>query len=159
MKRLTIVLLLGSLVLLSPGYRAYAQLQDGGAISLVAASEQAQKTKRHQLLPIGIDRIPEEYREDMPLPFGIGLNYFTSNERYKFNSASVSVGGQPIPPQAMILDSLKVVQYSTTLRADAWVLPFLNLYGTQSWFNGKTTDIRAQLIGVQIPLPQEIRER
>jgi hypothetical protein len=92
----------------------------------------------------------------MPLPFGLGINFFDSDERYRFGSASVSFNGQPIPPEMMILDSLKVVQTSTTWRLDAWVLPYLNLYAIGGSFKGETSDIRASMVGQNIPLPEKI---
>jgi len=149
---------LGLLILMSV-LRSPAQAQ-GTPIPSPAAVGQASppaEQKSHRLrFPIGIDRVPEEAREKMPLPFGIGMNFFGSREEYLFSSASVSMNGQPIPPQMMILDSLTVIQRSRTLRLDCWLLPFMNVYAINGTFSGKARDIKASMVGQSIPLPEEI---
>lgn len=101
--------------------------------------------------------MPAEVRERMQLPFGIGMNFFGSNEDYVFSSASVSNGGHIIPSDMMKLDSLTTIQDSRTVRIDACLLPYLNVYLVGGTFSGTTRNIKASLVGMTaLPLPQEI---
>jgi len=140
-------------------WSARAQGADVGSTpaSLQTAAPDVDQKPKHRLhFPIGIDRIPDQDREAMQLPFGIGTSFFGSRENYLFGSASVSINGQPIPSQMMNLDSITVIQDSRTVLIDAWLLPFLNIYGLGGTFSGTTRNIKASMVGQDIPLPQEI---
>lgn len=120
-----------------------------------SAAENAQ-ADHHAWLPFGADKIPPEDRAKMPLPFGISLNYYSSKETFKLSNAAVSLNGQTIPTQAFNLESVSTVTNSRTLRADAWILPFLDIYYVNGTFRGEARDIEAEVLGPPLPIPQTI---
>ena len=92
----------------------------------------------------------------MPLPFGVSFTYFRMSERLKFTDPAVVVNGQPVPSQLLQADSAATLTNSYSARFDAWVLPFLNVYGTATGFVGEVTDIQAQIIGFPPFIPERI---
>jgi hypothetical protein len=92
----------------------------------------------------------------MPNALGIGLSYTDETQKYLFSNASLSLNGQPLPPQLVSLDSATATTHSLTLRADAWVFPFLDMYLLGSTFEGTAKDINGSLGGQPLPVPQSI---
>ena len=70
---------------------------------------------------------------DLPLPFGLGVTYTYINQNTKVYD--VKVEGNPI--DLTILDS-KTSSNTVVFRADAWLLPFFNVYGLFGYTSGTT---------------------
>ena len=86
---------------------------------------------------------------ELPEPFGIGINYMNIRQNISVDSINFSglgLGKLNFPSNLFNIDASKTRQYSktTTLRLDAWLLPFWNLYGIV----GKTRGHSISAIGV-----------
>jgi hypothetical protein len=107
-------------------------------------------------LPLLQDRIPEAYREHVPLPFGVSFNYFRLSETLALRDPVLAMGGYQVPSQAIQAKSLKALTDSYTVRFDAWILPFLDVYGTATHFTGEASDIQASVIGSAPVIPSSL---
>lgn len=84
---------------------------------------------------------------DLPLPLGVSANVFYLEQDLNSQSVSIDVpplplpGGPPLqlppglPAQTAKLESRAT---STTAKLDAWILPFLNVYGVAGYVDGET---------------------
>lgn len=86
---------------------------------------------------------------DLPEPFGIGINYMNIRQNIdvsSINFTGLGLGNVALPSTMFKIDASKTRQYSKTrtLRLDAWVLPFWNIYGIV----GKTRGHSVSAIGV-----------
>jgi hypothetical protein len=108
------------------------------------------------VLPLLQDKIPEAYREHVPLPFGVSFNYFRLNETLALSDPVLAMGGYQVPSQAIQAKSLKTLTDSYTVRFDAWILPFLDVYGTATHFTGEASDIQASVIGSAPVIPSSL---
>ncbi len=85
--------------------------------------------------------------KELPLPLGISANVFYLEQDMESKSVSIDVpplplpGGPPLqlppglPAQTSKLESRAT---STTAKLDAWLLPFLNVYGVAGYVDGET---------------------
>jgi hypothetical protein len=140
-----------SVVALSVVSRGAAGAQDPLKPAAITAT-----TTPHHALPLLQDKIPEAYRKHVPLPYGVSLNYFRLDERLALSDAALVFNGQPVPSQLIQADSLRALTNSYTLRLDAWVLPFLNVYATGTRFTGDASDIQASVIGFPPVIPPSL---
>ncbi len=77
---------------------------------------------------------------ELPLPFGIMANYVHQVTKLNLTDLRVSLGGLPYA-------DIDFVEFGTienranvaNFRADAWVLPFLNVYGIYAFAQGEST--------------------
>lgn len=81
---------------------------------------------------------------DLPDPYGIGYNYMNMRQNIKVNSinfSGLSVFGQPIPSEAFNIGVGKTREKSktNTARLDAWIFPFMNIYGIIGHTKGTST--------------------
>ncbi len=86
---------------------------------------------------------------ELPEPFGIGINYMNIRQNIDVKSIGFSglgLGNHAFPGDLFKIDASKTRQYSKTrtLRLDAWILPFWNVYGIA----GKTRGHSISSIGV-----------
>ena len=84
--------------------------------------------RKERLLPLFDDWFVEQGIE-LPRPFGVGVAAIYMDRDVEVDDVRVSFGGQP--PQSISDRADFGVRNSTgllTARADAWVLPFLNVY-------------------------------
>ena len=86
---------------------------------------------------------------DLPLPFGIGINYMDIRQNINVKSIGFSglgLGNRVLPGGLFTIDASKTRQYSQTrtLRLDAWILPFWDLYG----ITGQTRGHSMSSVGV-----------
>lgn len=96
---------------------------------------------------------------DLPLPFGASLVYYHLERDIRVSD--VRIGREGNPPTTVS----EVAQLSSTsrvdnlnLKLDAWIFPFLNVYGLVGWFsNSSTTRVHVGLPG-QGPLPPVARD-
>jgi hypothetical protein len=85
-----------------------------------------------------------------PLPFGIGVTYFAQDQDYKIDKLTLGVPGlPPIPTQYLkIKNSIDEVN----AKFDAWLLPYLNVFGLAGKLDG-TTDVDFGAIQQAFQLP------
>ncbi|MEG1971206.1 MAG: hypothetical protein RR101_13935 [Burkholderiaceae bacterium] len=96
---------------------------------------------------------------ELPLPFGISVNGFALNEPYRVEELRLSLNdGAPrsVSSQLLRVSAVEVAARSTTLRADVWLFPFLNVYGIGGYSRGKAVLGLTLLPGAQ-GLTKEIR--
>jgi hypothetical protein len=73
----------------------------------------------------------------LPLPFGIGLNYYREQQPFKIKDLQVSRGGQPVSVNDFLqLEKVDTTQQNGLARLDAWLFPFLNVYGLAGYTSG-----------------------
>lgn len=138
-----------SIAILTFAMPTTSRAQNPSTPTAVAAAPQ-------QVLPLLQDKIPEAYREHVPLPFGVSFNYFRISETLALSDPMLAVGGQQVPSQLIQANSLEALTDSYTVRFDAWILPFLNVYGTATHFTGAASDIQASVIGFEPIIPSSL---
>jgi hypothetical protein len=101
------------------------------AAAEAAAPSSAEKPQPHwSQLPIwGVEAQARGYQ--IPLPFGIGVNYYHEQQPFTINDLQVGIRGRA--PES-VTDFVQLRRVDTTLqnvtaRFDAWLFPFLNFYG------------------------------
>jgi len=73
----------------------------------------------------------------LPLPFGIGLNYYREQQPFNIKDLQVSRGGRPVSVNDLVqLDRVDTTQHNGIARLDAWLFPFLNVYGLLGYTSG-----------------------
>ena len=98
---------------------------------------------RHRGLPLLWDKVPAEYRDELPLPYGISIDYYHEDQKMVFSDVLITMPGPPFQ-DFVRLESVRSRSDSFTTRFDAWILPFLNAYVHTSGLRGKATDIKVQ---------------
>jgi len=70
-----------------------------------------------------------------PLPFGIGLNYAFIDQPIEISRVAVGVNDSELVDMSDLItfDELNSRVHALNLRADVWVLPFLNVYAMGNW--------------------------
>ena len=84
---------------------------------------------------------------ELPLPIGISANVFFMEQDMKAQSIALDIPPLPLPtglvqlPAGLPAESAKLESRatSTTAKLDAWLLPFLNVYGVAGYVDGETT--------------------
>ncbi|MGD0211060.1 MAG: hypothetical protein ABSC14_08770 [Desulfomonilia bacterium] len=118
-----------------------------------------------RLLPLDLSSVPEQTRSQLPLPYGLSVNYTYVSEDLDIRKFDLQVDGQRLPSSLVSLDSLHQRTQAETVRIDAWLMSFLDLYGIGGFVNGtaKHLDIninQAQFASLppsfQKLLPQDI---
>ena len=72
----------------------------------------------------------------LPRPFGISLNYMHMEQG--FNVGDIFVNGVDVKtPGVVVVNEINNEVDTTTLRFDAWILPFWNVYGILSHSDGE----------------------
>lgn len=74
---------------------------------------------------------------DFPLPFGLSAVWFDQDQEYTVDRLTLGVPGlPPIPASALrIENSIE----ETNLKLDAWLFPWLNVFGIAGQLDGETT--------------------
>jgi hypothetical protein len=96
---------------------------------------------------------------ELPLPFGASLVYYHLERDIRITDVRIGRGGSP--PTSVS----ELAQFSSTsrvdnlnLKLDAWIFPFLNVYGLVGWFkNASTTRVHVGIPG-RGPLPPVTRD-
>ena len=88
-------------------------------------------------LPVwGVEAEARGYQ--LPLPLGIGVNYYHEQQPFNINDLQVSRGGPPVSVKDFVqLDQVDTTQWNAILRADVWIFPFLSIYGIGGHTSGK----------------------
>lgn len=84
---------------------------------------------------------------ELPLPLGISANVFFMEQDMEAQSIAVDIPPLPLPtgplqlPPGLPAESAKLESRvtTTTAKIDAWILPFLNVYGVAGYVDGETT--------------------
>ena len=79
----------------------------------------------------------------LPLPFGIGLNYAFADQPIEISRVAVGVNdGEMVDLTDLIeFDELNSQVHALNLRADLWLLPFLNVYAMGNWIVQAETQV------------------
>ncbi|MDC1106412.1 hypothetical protein OAT16_06870 [Prolixibacteraceae bacterium] len=124
--------------------------------SPISAQEIETQTETYQYkLPIWGDKAHERgYR--LQLPIGIGINYVYNEMFLDITEFNMGINGHDLS-QWLTVESLGFTKTRATaaginIRVDAWVLPFLSVYGLFSKVGGTTSvSLAPFLAGVQFP--------
>jgi hypothetical protein len=128
----------------------------GWAQSGSSGSNAASQENSH-FLPLFKSKVPEKYREHIPLPIGISFMYAHQVVPLELTEANVDVPVMPLPPGLVQGGTLKPVTNSYMARLDAWLLPFLNVYGIAGRFEGEVKDLKLDLAApVSLPIPSQV---
>jgi len=92
--------------------------------------------------PLFGDKVSEEGIK-MPLPFGIGVNYAYANQPIEISRIAVAVNdGEYVDLSDLIkFDELSSTAHLMNLRADLWLLPFMNVYGMANYIVESQTKV------------------
>ncbi len=118
-------------------------------VTLTMVLFQASVVAAQNPLPLGKASVPEALQNDMSLPLGISFNYTWMTDTIELSDLQLVLNGQPLPPGVV---SARSTEHHTNIyagRFDAWVLPFLNVYGLAAKVGGTADDIKLELV----PLP------
>jgi len=75
---------------------------------------------------------------DLPLPLGIGVNYYREQQPFHIKDLQISRRGDLVSVKDFVeLDRVDTTQWNAIARADVWLFPFLNLYGIAGHTSGK----------------------
>jgi hypothetical protein len=67
---------------------------------------------------------------DLPYPVGLSVNGVWASQNIDITNLSLSTGANPVVPiQAIKFGDVTAPIFTANLRADLWLLPFLNVYG------------------------------
>ena len=91
-----------------------------------------------RLLPIWGDEARKRGYE-LPLPFGLSPTFTYLEQKYELKELKLGIGsGPPTRPIRFLgFDPIEVKSTTTIMRFDAWVLPFLNVYGIAGYVSGE----------------------
>jgi hypothetical protein len=113
------------------------------------------------MLPFGQKSVPEEIKPLMQKPVGISFVSLNVGETLKVSDLALVLGGQPVPPGAVSLDTVLHSTNIVGVAADVWLLPFVNLHGMVGHVWGTASDIFPGVMpgllppGVTIPPTQD----
>ena len=110
----------------------------------VACSANMQADSLSDSLPLGKSLAAGQ---ELPLPLGVSANVFFLEQDLVAQSIKVDIPPLPLPtgvvqlPPGLPAQSAKLESRatSTTAKLDAWLLPFLNVYGVAGYVDGETT--------------------
>ena len=110
----------------------------------VACSANSQADNLSDSLPLGKSLAAGQ---ELPLPLGVSANVFFLEQDLVAQSITVDIPPLPLPtgvvqlPPGLPAQSAKLESRatSTTAKLDAWLLPFLNVYGVAGYVDGETT--------------------
>ncbi|HVN72942.1 MAG TPA: hypothetical protein VMU10_13070 [Desulfomonilia bacterium] len=98
-----------------------------------------------RLLPLDLSSVPSETRNQLPFPYGISVNYTYVREKLDIDHFNLSVNGQNVPSSLVNLSSLNHRTQAETIRADAWLLSFLDLYGIGGFVHGTADNMKIHI--------------
>jgi hypothetical protein len=87
---------------------------------------------------------------ELPLPFGVGFVYNYLEREINVTDVRVGINGQPMQSVSDFLDLGSNSRVNAALlKADAWVLPFLNVYFLGGYLDNQSTSIGHVTVGAQ----------
>jgi hypothetical protein len=99
----------------------------------------------NQLLPLDLSSVPAEIRNQLPLPYGLSVNYTFVSEDLDIRKFNLQLNGIPVPSGLVNLDSLHQRTQAETVRIDAWLMSFLDLYGIGGFVNGTANKLNINI--------------
>lgn len=116
------------------------------AITMVLMMWPAFGQDASRLFPLGRSMAGDR---DLPLPFGLGVTFYSQQQDYALDQLAVDV--PIVNPEE--LEGIEVTNSvdELNLRIDAWLLPFLNVFGIVGQIDGKTAvDLVSPLPGFSV---------
>ncbi len=108
-------------------------------LALTQAERDSVLKDYHNIFPLW-GRKAIERGFDLPKPLGLNVIGLYMNQGIEITDLGLSTGSNPIAPIDFIgFGTNTSTVYSTNLRADLWVLPFLNVYGFGGRAQANTT--------------------
>lgn len=100
-------------------------------------------------LPFWQDRVGDV---ELPLPFGIGLDFYTMDQNYDIDYLDFDLPGISLDDTSLLAVTNEVQHFD--LKLDAWILPFLNVFGIVGQLQSETViDLsKAPVQGLPFPL-------
>jgi len=75
---------------------------------------------------------------DLPLPYGVGLTYADVDQEQLLSSLEVGINGRDRRPVDFVeFDGARSLSQSTSLKLDAWIFPFMNVFAMIGQVDGK----------------------
>ncbi len=105
--------------------------------------------------------VSEDLKPLMQKPFGVSFLSLNVGETLDVTNLSLTIGGQPVPPGAVSLQSVTHTTHIAGVAGDVWLLPFVNVHGMVGHLWGSANDINPTVMpgllppGVTIPPTQE----
>jgi hypothetical protein len=136
----------------SPAAPAETEPRTEPAAGTAAGPATAPEKRWSSFLPL----MGEEARKRgvvLPLPFGVSLVYYHLQRDIEITDVRIGANGNPprsVSQVARFSSGSKVD--NVNLKIDAWILPFLNVYGLIGWFHNDSTTH----VDVSIPNPNPI---
>lgn len=91
---------------------------------------------------------------ELPLPYGVMFNYVHQTAKLKLTDLSIAVGDRNFVPLDFVeFDPIENSTNTENLKVDAWILPFLNVYGLYARSQTEST------IPMRFPLDVDIKVR
>ncbi|HAT7593983.1 hypothetical protein QZP89_14190 [Citrobacter werkmanii] len=113
--------------------------QDDGQATPVPVKPAAKPAASHSALPfLGDEARKRGY--DLPEPFGVNINYMNIRQNINVDSINfngLSLGGHSLDNAFKIkVGNTRESSKTETLKLDAWLLPFMNIYGLVGYTDG-----------------------
>lgn len=113
--------------------------QDDGQATPVPVKPAAKPAVSHSVLPfLGDEARKRGY--DLPEPFGVNINYMNIRQNINVDSINfngLSLGGHSLDNAFKIkVGNTRESSKTETLKLDAWLLPFMNIYGLVGYTDG-----------------------
>lgn len=129
--------------------------QDDGQATPVPVKPAAKPAASHSVLPfLGDEARKRGY--DLPEPFGVNINYMNIRQNINVDSINfngLSLGGHSLDSAFKInVGNTRERSKTETLKLDAWLLPFMNVYGLVGYTDGHSVS----QIGVGINGPRKV---
>lgn len=128
-----------------------AQLGVAQAQGVGAEAAQREEKAWSSFLPI-LGAEAERRGYELPLPLGLSIDAMGLNEPHRVRDLRLALGAgvpQSVPRDFLRVSAVDVNALSTALRVDAWLFPFLNLYGIGGYSRGRADLGLTVLPGVQ----------
>jgi lipid-binding SYLF domain-containing protein len=107
-----------------------------GFASVDEQGESAPRVWDHKLPFFAQQVIDKGY--DLPLPYGIGLTYAHVDQEQVLDNLLVGINGADKEPFPFVsFDNASSVSDSVSIKADAWLFPFLNVFGMLGKVDGE----------------------
>ena len=88
---------------------------------------------------------------ELPRTYGIGVDYFELEQEYDVPKIEIGLPGLSIPDSSVLDINSKIKHID--LRLDAWVFPFLNIFGIAGALDGETEVDLSAVSLPQLPIP------
>jgi hypothetical protein len=103
-------------------------------------------------LPLWGEKI-REMGYDLPLPFGIGGNFVIMDQGIDVRNLKIGFSAPNVAVNRVTFSDARARDAAYTARLDAWLLPFLNIYGIYGYINGEAElDVNIPAISVDFPI-------